>query len=201
MLTLDATAMAEGDAAGAGNALRVLFSAPQVFALDAGSPDVERLQTLFEALEAESRAGDGDGGPVPMWLARSIVWRLAQVGRRRLQADLAATRGRQSIYTRWLVLLEAHFREHWPVTRYANQLGMSPERLNRIVRAETGQNVQQQIHARLAREATRLLVHVAAPVSRLGFELGFDDPAYFCRFVKRHTGMSPREYRVRMLQD
>ena len=35
------------------------------------------------------------------------------------------------------------------------------------------------------------------PVSQLAFELGFDDPAYFCRFFKRQTGLSPRAYRER----
>ena len=53
------------------------------------------------------------------------------------------------------------------------------------------------LHQRLAREATRRLVHVAMPVSQLAFELGFDDPAYFCRFFKRQTGLSPRAYRER----
>jgi len=47
------------------------------------------------------------------------------------------------------------------------------------------------------REACRRLIYIAAPVSTLAFELGFDDPAYFCRFFKRHTGLSPRDYRLR----
>ena len=131
---------------------------------------------------------------MPLWLARAIVWRLAQ---RTQHSRREAGAGRHSFYTRWLALLEAHHREHWPVSRYARQLGLSAERLNRIVRAETGGSVQQMIHARLAREASRWLVHAAAPVSKLAFELGFEDPAYFCRFFKRHTGLTPREYRAR----
>ncbi len=99
-----------------------------------------------------------------------------------------------------MVLLESHYREHWPVSRYAEQLGLSTERLNRMVRNETGQNAQSLIHTRLAREACRRLVHVAAPVSRLAFDLGFQDLAYFCRFFKRHTGLGPREYRTRTLE-
>ena len=91
--------------------------------------------------------------------------------------------------------LEAHYLEHWPVSRYADQLGLSTERLNRMVRAETGLNAQALLHQRLVREACRRLVHVAAPVSRLAFELGFEDPAYFCRFFRRHTGVSPTAYR------
>ena len=51
----------------------------------------------------------------------------------------------------------------------------------------------------VAREACRRLVYVAAPVSKLAFELGFEDPAYFCRFFKRRTGASPSQYRQRQV--
>jgi AraC-like DNA-binding protein len=44
-------------------------------------------------------------------------------------------------------------------------------------------------------EARRRLVHVAAPVSALAYELGFEDPAYFCRFFKRHVGRTPTQWR------
>ena len=196
VLTVNATLLAEGDVAGIGDAMQALFAAPRALAMDAAAPDVARLQALFDALHAESHAPGGTEGPVPLWLARGVIWRLAQLGLREAHAVQRGAAGRQSAYTRWVVLLESHYREHWPVSRYADQLGLSTERLNRMVRAETGQNAQALLHARLAREAGRWLVHVAAPVSRLAFELGFDDPAYFCRFFRRHTGMSPREYRA-----
>lgn len=210
VLTVNAALLAEGnaaDVADAGAALQRLSATPRTLSLDAASSDLPRLQQLFEALQAETVAADGAGSPVPRWLARAVVWRLAQLS----QHDAAvATRrggpgrggaGRRSLYTRWVVLLEAHYLQHWPVSRYADELGLTPERLNRMVRAETGLNAQALLHARLAREACRRLVHVAAPVSRLGYELGFEDPAYFCRFFKRHAGCSPREYRARAVAE
>jgi AraC family transcriptional activator of pobA len=192
VLTVNATVLAEGDTAAVGPALDALFTAPRCLNLEMASPEVARLHALFEALHAESHASGRAASPVPMWLARSIVWRLAQ------WAEHAPHAGRHSLYTRWLVLLEAHYRSHWPVGRYAQQLGLTAERLNRIVRAETGHNALRLIHDRLAREASRWLVYMPAPVSKLAFELGFDDPAYFCRFFKKHTGLSPRAYREGM---
>ncbi|NML16394.1 helix-turn-helix domain-containing protein [Azohydromonas caseinilytica] len=201
VLTVNAGLLAEGDAAGVGDALQTLFAAPRALALAADAPELPRLQALFDALHAE-HAGGGEEGPVPSWLARALVWRLAQLGRREDQqaARRGAAAGRQPLYTRWVVLMESHYREHWPVSRYAERLGLSTERLNRMVRAETGHNAQALLHARLAREACRRLVHVAAPVSRLAFELGFEDPAYFCRFFKRQTGLAPSEFRQKALQ-
>ena len=192
VITLDARRLAEGDDTGLGRAMQTLFSAPRVLAV----PDHEagRLQALCTALHAE--ASRHDGSPVPTWLARSVVWCLAQLARRDEHGPPREA-GRDALYTRWVVLLEAHYREHWPVSRYADHLGLSTERLNRLVRAETGHAAQALLHERLLREACRRLVHVAAPVSRIGFELGFEDPAYFCRFFKRHAGCSPRTYRAR----
>lgn len=205
VFTVNATRLAEGEAAGQGGlgeALQILFARPRSLSPAPDGAEVERLQALFEALWAEHQASDA-GSPVPLWLARAVVWRLSQLALREDREDAkgapgnrrAASADRQSLYTRWVVLMESHYLEHWPVSRYAERLGLSTERLNRMVRAETGLNAQALLHARLAREACRRLVHVAAPVSRLAFELGFEDPAYFCRFFKRHTGLSPRAFR------
>lgn len=193
VLTVNAGLLAEGEPA-LGQALAALFSGPRHLALDESAPEVPRLHALFEALQAEAEADDTAGGDsgVPRWLARALLARLAQA----LQRDDQQAAGRGgALYTRWLAQVEAHYREHWPVTRHAERLGLSTERLNRLVRAETGHNAQALLHQRLTREATRRLVHVAMPVSQLAFELGFEDPAYFCRFFKRQTGLSPRAYR------
>lgn len=197
VLTLDARRLAEGEPGAFGQVLQSLFALPRVVRVPAH--EAGRLQALMAALHTETLADESS--PVPTWLARSVVWRLAQLAQRSdasAPPDQAEHRARDAIYTRWLVLLEAHYREHWPVARYAERLGLSTERLNRLVRAETGLNAQALLHARLFREACRRLVHVAAPVSRIGFELGFDDPAYFCRFFTRHAGVGPRDYRQRV---
>lgn len=199
VLTVNATLLAEGDAAGAGQALQTLFAEPRTLKLEKEAPEALRLQALLEALLNENEATDAADGPVPLWLTRAVVWRLAQLAQRnQAHATRKLGAGQQSLYTRWVVLMEAHYLAHWPVSRYAERLGLSTERLNRMVRNETGLNAQALLHARLAREACRRLVHVVAPVSKLAFELGFEDPAYFCRFFKRHTGLAPRDYRQRM---
>jgi len=193
VLTLSPRAVLEGDAAAAGNALRTLFAQPRLMVVP--SAELVRIGGLFDALAAEFNAPGSAGSPVPLWLARAVLWRLAQLAAQDDQASGPAARGQQAIFTRFLVLLEAHHAEHWPVARYADRLGLSPERLNRLVRAEVGRSALQAVHDRLVREACRRLVYVPAPISQIAFDLGFDDPAYFCRFFKRQTGASPSRWR------
>lgn len=200
VLTLSARSFVEGDAQDAGPALRTLFAEPRVWpfasAEAAGAADVPRLDALFTLLADEFAAPRPATSPVPLWLARVLVWRLAELA---VQHTPAAPQRRehQALFTRFVELVEQHHAAHWPISRYADRLGLSPERLNRLVRAEAGRSALDLVHERLAREACRRLVYVAAPLSRLAFELGFEDPAYFCRFFKRRLGCSPRDYRQR----
>jgi AraC family transcriptional activator of pobA len=196
VLTLSASAMVQGDAQAAGQALRLLFDAPRVLPL-AGQADAARITALFGLLADEFAAPSPAGSPVPLWLARAVVWRLGELAVRLEQAAAPAARAHQALFTRFVVLVEAHHAAHWPVARYASRLGLTAERLNRLVRAEAGRSALELVHERLAREACRRLIYVAAPISQLAFELGFEDPAYFCRFFKRRLGCSPRVYRQR----
>jgi AraC family transcriptional activator of pobA len=196
VLTLGARRLVEGDNSAVGDALQRLFAAPRVHKFDAGDPPTQRVQALFDQLAAEFHMPDMSGSPVLPWLARAIVWRLDQLASREAQQDNAkSARRQQDAFTRFTVLLEAHYLEHWPVSRYASLLGLTPERLNRLTRAQAGRSALELLHDRVAREACRRLVYIAAPISKLAFELGFDDPAYFCRFFKRRIGASPSEYR------
>jgi len=196
VLTLSAGAVVQGDAQAAGQALRRLFDVPRVLPL-AGLPAAERMAALLGLLADEFGAPGPAGSPVPLWLARAVVWRLGELAAQLDPAAGPAQREHQALFTRFVVLVEAHHAQHWPVARYASRLGLTAERLNRLVRAEAGRSALDLVHERLAREACRRLVYVAAPISQLAFELGFEDPAYFCRFFRRRLGCSPRAYRQR----
>lgn len=92
-------------------------------------------------------------------------------------------------------LIAAHCREHRPVGFYAERLGVSAAHLNRIARRETGASVQELAARHLLRAARRDLVFTPSPIQAIAYSLGFQDPAYFNRFFKRATGMTPGAFR------
>ncbi|MBK6593215.1 MAG: helix-turn-helix domain-containing protein [Burkholderiales bacterium] len=75
-------------------------------------------------------------------------------------------------------------------------MGLTTQRLNRLVRDINGQSALEVVHERLTREACRRLRYIAAPVANLASEMGFDDAAYFSRFFKKRTGQTPLEFRA-----
>jgi AraC family transcriptional activator of pobA len=129
------------------------------------------------------------------WLLQAVLMLLA-----RLQAEDHCARrsgaGRFALYTRFCALVELHYVAHWPVPRYAQTLRVQDSKLNRACNALAGKPALEIIHDRLMLEARRRLVYISASVANIAYELGYQDPAYFCRVFKRHSGMSPSAYRL-----
>jgi AraC-like DNA-binding protein len=44
-------------------------------------------------------------------------------------------------------------------------------------------------------EAKRLLAHTHKSVKEIGFSLGFQEPTNFTKYFRKHTGLSPVEFR------
>ena len=188
MLTFDPRALVEGEG-DAGGAFANLFAAPRLAPLGPEPEMAQRVTALFAALATELAAPDAALSPTPLWLARAALWRLAQL------AGAGAPKLGRVAFLRFAALVEARFREGWPVSAYAEALGLSVKRLNRLAKSEAGLTAQACVHRRVLREACERLVHLDAPACEIGAALGFDDPAYFTRFFKRMTGESPRAYR------
>ena len=108
--------------------------------------------------------------------------------------DALAGRDRDRMET-LATLVAAHFREQRPVQFYADAIGISPAHLNRLTRKGTGQSVQGLIALQIVEAARRDLVFTPTPVQAIAYSLGFSDPAYFNRFFRRQTGMTPGAFR------
>jgi AraC family transcriptional activator of pobA len=91
--------------------------------------------------------------------------------------------------------VERSFRASTSVRDYARDVGVTTSHLNEALRLETGLTAGDLIRARLLLEAKRLLLHSELTMAEIGYELGFEDPSYFSRFIRRELKTSPAEFR------
>ena len=98
----------------------------------------------------------------------------------------------------WLV--EAHYASQTHVGFYAAQMGLSPKWLNKILQLNLQKTATQIVHERLLLEAKRELTIQERTIKEIAFRLGFEEPSYFARFFRKHTGNSPTEFQEKMFQ-
>lgn len=91
--------------------------------------------------------------------------------------------------------LDRTFREHRPITEYANELGITHTQLNRVCKEVLGKTALEVIHKRIITEAQRDLTYSNLSIKEIAYTLGFEDEAYFTRFFKRMHQISPSQFR------
>lgn len=97
----------------------------------------------------------------------------------------------------FLQMVELHYRDGWPISRYAAALGVTEDKLHAHCKREKARSPRAIIHERLIHEACARLQQLDLPVEQIGYGLGFRDPGYFNRFFRKHRGNSPGAYRRR----
>lgn len=79
---------------------------------------------------------------------------------------------------------------------YAQSLSVHVNHLNRSVKEITGKTTTEHIAIRLIKEANILLRYTDWNISEIAYSLGFEYPAYFNNFFKKHTGITPGDARA-----
>lgn len=95
----------------------------------------------------------------------------------------------------FLQLVETHYLTISSVADYAAMLHVTTTHLVETVMGTTGQPAGRIIRERLLLEAEHLLRYSDIPVAEIAAYLNFEDPAYFGRYFKKRTGLSPSDFR------
>lgn len=81
------------------------------------------------------------------------------------------------------------------ISNLADTLHLSLSYLSTVFKNATGQNISSFLSAKRLEQARALLRDVSIPIKDVCFSSGYDDPRYFAKFFKKHTGMTPSEFR------
>lgn len=93
--------------------------------------------------------------------------------------------------------LKKHFREEVGIENLAERCMMSPRNFIRRFKAATGRLPGEYVQLMRIAEAREMLESGSSSIQAVGLHVGYEDAGFFRSLFKRHTGMTPAEYRER----
>lgn len=150
------------------------------------------LQPVCEGLLRET--GSGNKNMLLHWFRLCLAYATSFAGKATATESAPVHR----LVASFRQLLAVHYTEHLRPSAYAEKLCVSTAHLNRVCRRETGKSASELIQAYLLEEIKRQLIYTQQPIKEIAYSLNFEDPAYFHRFFKQHTGLTPAAFRERL---
>jgi AraC family transcriptional regulator, transcriptional activator of pobA len=95
----------------------------------------------------------------------------------------------------YLRLVNKHYLTKRQLADYAELLNVTPKHLTKSVKNALGEPPMNFIYKMLILEAQVLLRDTNQSVAEIAFQLSFEDAAYFNRFFKQHTSVTPTNFR------
>lgn len=174
----------------------VLFS--QFAGLSQLSPsdaDREVIDTLCALIRKESHGTACRRPGTVIHLLQALISVIEELKLRPLEGRVTALREKQLLWDRFNVTIETHFRTEHSALFYARELGVTPRKLNNVVRLFSGKGVAEAIDERLVLEAKRLILFSDMSIKEIAFDLGFREHSYFSKVFKKMTGLTPVSFR------
>ncbi|MRS15334.1 helix-turn-helix domain-containing protein [Enterobacteriaceae bacterium RIT691] len=155
------------------------------------------IATLFSTLLDEYQQ-DNDARELMLhaMLSALLVWLNRQSQQQGPTEDRSARR--RAVMRNFSRHVESHYREHLPLSDYAQAVGLSATHLNYLCHEFYGCSALSVLHQRIMLEARRSLQYTSMTITQLSDYLGFTDATYFSRFFRRYEKMSPKLFRENM---
>lgn len=133
-------------------------------------------------------------------LLQILIVRLYRLVAEQVTLEFANDNRTLAYYNRFMRLVKQQHNNSWTVTDYAEALHISSGHLNRVCRNLVDKSALQLIHEQLKREAKKLLLLTDESIAEIAYKLDFSDPSHFSKFFKKHEGVTPLQYRKRLVK-
>ncbi len=111
--------------------------------------------------------------------------------------DVKSHRVRE-LFNRFMMLMERDFKRSRDVSYYAGLMNISSKYLTNIVRQTTGHTPKAIIDQYVILQLKTQLKHSGHSIKEIAWEYNFSDTSFFCRYFKRHTGLTPQQMKKRI---
>lgn len=114
------------------------------------------------------------------------------------QWEHSITTPHQILLQKFIQLVNNYYIEKRTIEEYAELLFVTPNHLSQSVKSASGKNALTFISDRVMTEAKSLIQYTSFDIAEIAFQLNFSDPANFGKFFKKHTDLTPLEFRKQL---
>jgi AraC family transcriptional regulator, transcriptional activator of pobA len=104
-----------------------------------------------------------------------------------------------ALFLKFLETVFKNFKKNLTLRQMATIIGTTESKLNELSKLHTNKTAQNVIYSLIISEAKRLFIYEKLSVKEVAFQLGFNDPFYFSNFFKKHTKISPKSYKDKLM--
>lgn len=101
----------------------------------------------------------------------------------------------RELFNRFMMLMERDYKISRDVNYYAELMNITPKYLTNIVRQVSGHTPKTIVDQYVILQIRMQLMRTSQSVKEMAWEYHFTDVSFFCRYFKKHTGMTPQHYR------
>ena len=129
-------------------------------------------------------------------LLMAVTYRLCSIFSAAFLKEGKEMRRKIETFEMLVKLIEENFMRERTVAFYADQLCLTPKYLSVIVKSVCGKTVQQLIFKAIIRRSIYLMKNTDKTIQQIASDLSFPNASSFGTFFKKHTGLSPKNYRM-----
>jgi len=101
----------------------------------------------------------------------------------------------RELFNRFMMLLEKDYKISRDVNYYAEKMNISSKYLTNIVNQVTGHTPKTIIDQYVILQLKLHLKRTTQSIKEMAWEFHFADVSFFCRYFKKHTGLTPQQIR------
>lgn len=120
-----------------------------------------------------------------------------KVANKIISSNIEIPNRKNQIFVAFMTLLHEDKGAHREVRYFANKLFITPKYLSSICKEISGKTCAQWLAEIAIEEIKQMLNTTEMSIKEIACKLKFDNYAFFSKYVKKHLGLSPIEYRLK----
>lgn len=153
------------------------------------------IQNVIKEIQSEMEIEDASSEEMLRVLLKNIILKSTRIWKQQHQLSDKAQLADVNFLRKFSKLVEQHYKTHHTVADYAELLFITPKNLSKKIGLLSTETPNEIIKNRIILESKRLLAHTALSVKEIAHALNYEDDAYFIRFFKKNSGISPLSFR------